>query len=151
MMTIKIAFEAEGWVDFIEQVYAFIGDGPIGLPKDPEARGVLAAPAPEPVKPKKSRARALPTPAEMIAATAPPTAPEPELEPEPEPGPPMPTLDALKALVTQAVRGAQKKEGPGKILELLPAFKAKTGLDFVMNAKEEHRPALNALVVEAGL
>ena len=57
----------------------------------------------------------------------------------------------LKATVTQAVRQAQKKEGPAKILELLPAFKAKTGLEYIMNSEEKHREALFELVEEAGL
>lgn len=57
----------------------------------------------------------------------------------------------LKATVTQAVRQAQKKEGPAKILELLPAFKAKTGLEYIMNSTEAHREALFELVEEAGL
>jgi hypothetical protein len=63
----------------------------------------------------------------------------------------LPSLEALKAVVTAAVRAAQKKEGPTTILDLLPAFKAKTKLDFVMNAKDEHRPALADLIEGAGL
>ena len=106
-------------------------------------RGILPA-----AKGKKGRGKALPTPAEMIAATTP--APEPEPEPN-EPAAELPTLEALKAAITQAVRAAQNKEGPRLILDLLPAFKAKTKLDFIMHAKEEHRHALFDLVNEAKL
>ena len=63
----------------------------------------------------------------------------------------LPSLEALKAIVTAAVRAAQKGEGPKAILDLLPDFKAKTKLDFVMNAKDEHRPALADLIDTAGL
>jgi hypothetical protein len=83
------------------------------------------------------------------------TMPEPEPQPEPTPAPPakreLPPLDLLKQAITVAVRAAQKSEGPKTILELLPEFKRETGLDFVMNAQEEHREALRDLVEAAGL
>ena len=97
-----------------------------------------ASPAPTPPEPAPS----VPEPQPPVAAQA-PAAPAPERE--------LPSLDALKALVTAAVRAAQKKEGPTTILDLLPAFKAKTKLDFVMNAKDEHRQALADLIEGAGL
>ena len=65
--------------------------------------------------------------------------------------PDLPPLDTLKAVVTAAVRLAQKGEGSKKILDLLPAFKDTTGLAFVMNAEDKHRVALYDLVQAAGL
>lgn len=63
----------------------------------------------------------------------------------------LPSLDVLKAAITTAVRQAQKGEGDPAILGLLPGFKTETGLPFVMNAQEEHRPALFNLIKQAGL
>ena len=63
----------------------------------------------------------------------------------------LPPLDTLKAIVTNAVRLAQKGEGSKTILDLLPGFKDTTGLTFVMNAEDKHRPALYDLVQAAGL
>jgi hypothetical protein len=60
-----------------------------------------------------------------------------------------PDLETLKSLVTSAVKLAMKGESDRKILDLLPDFKAQTGLDFVMNAKEEHRLALFELLQNA--
>jgi hypothetical protein len=60
-------------------------------------------------------------------------------------------VDILKQAITRAVRAAQKKEGPIKILELLPAFKAKTGLQFVNDADDKHQAALFELVEDAAL
>jgi hypothetical protein len=85
----------------------------------------------------------VPEPQPPVTAQAPAPAPEPERD--------LPSLEALKAAVTAAVRAAQKKEGPTTILDLLPAFKAKTKTDFIMNAREEHRPALADLLEAAGL
>ena len=50
-----------------------------------------------------------------------------------------------------AVRLAQKGEGPRKIFDLLPAFKDSSGLDFIMEATEEHREALFDLLQDAGI
>jgi hypothetical protein len=97
-----------------------------------------ASPAPTPPEP----APKVPEPQPPVAAQA-PAAPAPERE--------LPSLDALKALVTAAVRAAQKGESSKTILDLLPDFKAKTKLDFVMNAKDEHRQALADLIEGAGL
>ena len=113
--------------------------------REPEPDAVASAPA----KPKKAR------------NIPPPVAPEPRPA-VPEPQPPvaqtsaapereLPSLEALKAIVTAAVRAAQKGEGSKAILDLLPDFKAKTKTDFVMNAKEEHRPALANLLEAAGI
>jgi hypothetical protein len=76
---------------------------------------------------------------------------EPAPIPPPAPTVELPQLDALKQAVTLAVRQAQKGEGSRVILDLLPAFKAKTGLAFVMEAQDQHRLALFELVQEAGL
>ena len=118
--------------------------------------------APEPpasTKPKKARnaspAPMPPEPAPSVPEPQPPVAQAPATAipvaqaaaPERE----LPSLEALKALVTAAVRAAQKGEGPKAILDLLPAFKAKTKLNFVMEAKDEHRPALADLIEGAGL
>jgi len=60
-------------------------------------------------------------------------------------------LQALKDLVTTAARLAMRGEGDKKILDLLPAFRDATGLDFVMNATEAHIPALLQLAQAANL
>ena len=115
-------------------------------------------PAPDPTtleatssKPKTSRSHKRQTPP---ADTKPVfVKPEPQ-EPEPEPEAPseaLPSLDALKATVTAAVRAAQNDKGDKTILNLLPAFKEKTKLQFVANATEAHQQALYDLTVEAGL
>ena len=128
--------------------------------KEFAAEAEAAKPEPQtPAKPKKARnlpppaapepAPKVPEPQPPVVAQAPATAipvaqaaaPEREL----------PSLEALKALVTAAVRAAQKKEGPTTILDLLPAFKARTKLDFVMNSQEQHRQALYDLVTQAGV
>ena len=96
-------------------------------------------PAPEPRRARAPRApRVSPAPAPAAA-------------PAPEPPADLPPLDTLKAVVTAAVRLAQKGEGSKKILDLLPAFKDTTGLAFVMNADDKHRAALYDLVQAAGL
>lgn len=63
----------------------------------------------------------------------------------------VPSLETLKQAITVAARAAMKNEGPKAILDLLPAFRDATGLDFVMNAQEEHRPALFDLAMQAGV
>ena len=63
----------------------------------------------------------------------------------------IPQLADLKSTITAAARKAMKKEGPTTILDLLPAFRDATGLDFVMNATEDHRMALYELAVAAGI
>jgi hypothetical protein len=122
-------------------------------------------PQPQPVKAqRKPRSRAVPAPAATLlgspngpdpaAAAAATAQPEPVQTPPPPPPAPtieLPQLDALKQVVTLAVRQAQKGEGSRTILELLPAFKTKTGLAFVMEAQDQHRPALYELVQAAGL
>lgn len=97
--------------------------------------------APSPAPAKKTRgSRAAPPP---IAPSEPPPPPTPAIE--------YPPLDTLKSIVTDAVRKAQKGEGPKAILELLPKFKDTTGLAFVMEAEDKHRAALYDLVVTADL
>jgi hypothetical protein len=63
----------------------------------------------------------------------------------------LPPLEALQQAVVTAVRLAQKGEGPRKILDLLPAWKDATGLDFLMQATEAHRGALFDLARDAGI
>lgn len=112
------------------------------------------------------------TTADLGPASEPTLTPAPAPEPEPAPAPepkkatkPKPTpakapaiplreippLDALKGAITAAVRAAQNNGGPKEILDLLPGFKAKTGLSFIMHAEEKHREALYDLVEAAGL
>jgi hypothetical protein len=112
-------------------------------------------PAPEPpakrartARPRVSAAPALTRAVEEMQAIA-----RGEAEPARTHTPPvnLPPLDTLKAVVTNAVRLAQKGEGSKTILDLLPAFKDITGLTFVMNAEDKHRAALYDLVQAAGL
>jgi hypothetical protein len=162
MPSISITFEGENWYEVRTRVYDAFG---LDHPAQPSTAGSEIEPAPvrepdpapEPTlsapKPKKS--------APKTPAPKPPVEPEAEPEPEPEaiptPAPQpkaseQPSLETLKAMVTQAVLAARKGNGAEhKITALLPVFKAKTGLQFVMEAKEEHRGALHDLVVEAGL
>jgi hypothetical protein len=100
-------------------------------------------PEPEPA-PKTRKPRA-------ARVSAPAAAPEPAATPPAPPARELPALETLKSVVTTAVRLAQKGEGSKKILELLPAFKDTTGLDFVMNAEDRHRGPLYDLVLAADL
>jgi hypothetical protein len=162
MTRVSLTFEADSWDDLMARIRAAGQATNSALLQAYEPRPleeVLKEPEPEaepPAPPKPKRARAappaptppepalnVPEPQPPVTAQAPAPAPEPERE--------LPSLEALKAVVTAAVRAAQKKEGPTTILDLLPAFKAKTKLDFVMNAKDEHRPALADLIEGAGL
>jgi hypothetical protein len=149
MAKVIITFEADSWHDALTEIMRTFSNQPQQLSDFLDERAPTTEPAPDLPAPKKAT-RAKPS------ATKAPT-PEPDDEPEvlpPAPMPPaphMPTLEVLKQAVTVAVRAAQKNGGPKKILELLPDFKSETGLDFVMNAKEEHRPALFGLVRAAGL
>ena len=164
MTKVSLTFEADSWEDLMTRIRA-AGQAvnaalleaceprPLGeLLKEPEPEAPEPAPAPRSHKKARSASPAptppepapnVPEPQPPVTAQAPAPAPEPERE--------LPSLEALKAVVTAAVRAAQKKEGPTTILDLLPAFKAKTKLDFVMNAKDEHRPALAELIEGAGL
>lgn len=63
----------------------------------------------------------------------------------------LPPLETLKHAITVAARAAMKNEGSKTILDLLPAFRDATGLDFVMHAQEEHRAALFQLAQQAGI
>jgi hypothetical protein len=164
MTEISITFQGPNWGHIRFQMYEALGidhpaqasTAPVGFPVDedngeggydegPGPGEITPTPAPAPAPPRSHKKRA--------KAPEPEPAPEPVTEPEPEPEPSadMPTIEALKATVTQAVRLAQKKEGPTKILELLPEFKTKTGLGFVMDAEEKHRNALAGLIEAAGL
>lgn len=117
----------------------------------PDGNG--ADPEPTPASASAKRARAPRTPRVPAVPPAAPVSVSPPLPAPPPPPPPpdLPPLDALKAVVTAAVRLAQKGEGSRKIIDLLPGFKDATGLDFVMNAEDKHRGALYDLVQAAGL
>ena len=114
---------------------------------DDKHRNDIPPPLPEPeLVPKTRKPRA-------ARVSAPAATPEPAPTP-PAPAPPareLPALETLKSVITTAVRLAQKGEGSKKILELLPAFKDTTGLDFVMNAEDRHRGPLYDLVLAADL
>ena len=170
MTSITLHFQADSWTEIATQMHAALGlDRPTqpstadDFPDDVEGAAApdpdpIPEPDPVPARPPKATTR---KPRSTQSATpAAPAEPEPEidalgvgvkLEPEKPPRADLPSIEALKAIVTQAVRKAQKKEGPDKILELLPEFKAKTGLGFVMEAEERHRDALANLIETAGL
>jgi hypothetical protein len=112
---------------------------------EPPAKRARAARAP-----RVSAAPALARAADEMQAIARGEA-EPARTHAPTPPVNLPPLDTLKAIVTNAVRLAQKGEGSKTILDLLPGFKDTTGLTFVMNAEDKHRPALYDLVQAAGL
>jgi hypothetical protein len=181
MNKIAISFEGVSWFDISSQMYAALGlDRPAAPSIAGEARlqtigeiyaeqGEAQAPPtePEPAAPPVAPAKRSHKKANSSAAPAPASAPEAAPEPlsvvdlkipagppgQPEAEREIPALDVLKSAVTRAVRAAQKKE-PGaspKILDLLPDFKRKTGLDFVMSAEDKHREALFDLIEAAGL
>ena len=165
MTTITLHFQADSWHEIRYQMYATLGlDYPAqpstsltNFPDDVEASPApepdpIPEPAPKPPKPTSRKPRSTQTVTPPAPEPEPEPAPEPEPELEPEaPARDLPTVEVLKAIVTQAVRLAQKKEGPAKILELLPEFKKATGLGFVMEAEEKHRAALADLIDAAGL
>ena len=168
MNKIFLSFEAETEDELLQLVlnYALKQKKPpswVGKPLDDEAlqaeaearaeidaeddaepvKGNGADPEPTAPEPPAKRAR---------AARAPRVSPAPSQAALPA-APPvdLPPLDTLKAVVTSAVRLAQKGEGSNKILDLLPGFKDTTGLTFVMNAEDKHRGALYDLIQAAGL
>jgi len=156
---ITLTLEGENWSEVRARMYDALG---LDQPVQPSTAGSEIEPlpirepdpAPEPMPAPKPKKSATKTP-----APKPPEETEPEPEPEaiptsaPQPkASEQPSLEALKALVTQAVLAARRGNGAEhKITSLLPGFKTRTGLNFVMEAKEEHRGALHDLVVEAGL
>jgi len=127
----------------LQEDAATLSDEEYDAKHDPKSNGAAKPePTPEPAPEPAKRARA---PRAPRVSVVPP-------EPEPTPAPAdLPPLDTLKAVVTNAVRLAQKGEGSKKILDLLPAFKDTTGLAFVMNAEDKHRAALYDLVQAATL
>jgi hypothetical protein len=174
MAEVSLTFKAENEEELVQLVLGYAAQhrrGPSWLgkpppPTDPEmledmekglsdeewdakySTPVPAEPTPEPEPAPKTRKPRAARP----AVSAP--EPEPAPAPAPAPAPPareLPALETLKAVITTAVRLAQKGEGSKKILELLPAFKDATGLDFVMNAEDRHRAALYDLVSAADL
>ena len=174
MTTITVHFQADSWHEIRYQMYAALGldypaqpstalnDAPVTTlgqifdEEEAKAPDPIPEPAPKKATSRKPRSTQTATPPAPIDAlgVGVELTPEPAPEPEPEASEPardLPTIEVLKAIVTQAVRLAQKKEGPAKILELLPEFKTKTGLGFVMEAEEKHRDALADLIDAAGL
>jgi hypothetical protein len=148
--------------DNVEQLQAILGiiaaaspNGP-GLNTSPvTGEGPPAEPPPsfpndqDPPK-KKGRPKKESAPSETPAENPTRAALEASVEAEKQTDD-LPPLDTLKAAVTSAVRAAQKGEGDRVILQLLPAFKEKTGLDFVMNATDVHRRALLEFINSAGV
>ena len=174
MTQVSVTFQGDNWHAVRIQMYEALG---LDYPAQPSTndRAIFDEQEAEAAKREEkimaqNMAEPEPTPAprshrKRNNASPAPSAPEPAPS-VPEPQPPvvaqvpaapapqerdLPSLEALKAAVTAAVRAAQKKEGPTTILDLLPDFKAKTKLDFVMNAKDEHRPALADLIESAGV
>ena len=150
-----VTFTADNWGVIRAQMFDALGIDPPAQPSTSPAEPLEIEPEPLPEpkppkptsrKPRSTQSAAPPEPAPELEPE-----PEPELEPEAPPARDIPSTEALKAMVTQAVRLAQKKEGPTRILELLPEFKAKTGLGFVMEATDAHREALANLIDAAGL
>jgi outer membrane biosynthesis protein TonB len=171
MTEVSVTFQGPNWFHVRTQMYEALGlaqpaqpstasdfpDYEEGFDAGMQMRELIPEPEPAPAAPrshKKKSAAASPSVSEPAPKPKPEPEPVPEPEPEPEPAKAardLPSVDALKSIVTQAVRLAQKKSGPTKILELLPEFKAKTGLSFVMDAKDVHRAALADLIEAAGL
>jgi hypothetical protein len=151
MTKVCVTFEGDDWYAVTAQMREAMGmDRAVGLDDcDTVPAAIpLAEPEPEPEpEPKKAAARSHKSKPVLVPATP----AEPEASSTPAPKRELPPLDLLKQAITVAVRAAQKSEGPKTILELLPEFKRETGLDFVMNAQEEHREALRDLVEAAGL
>ena len=167
MTQISVTFQGDSWFAVRVQMYEALGHPaqPSTAMSPEEIERIASDTIREKFFPPEAEALSEPTPAPTKSKKArnvpPSTAPEPRPA-VPEPQPPvaqtsaapereLPSLEALKAIVTAAVRAAQKGEGSKAILDLLPDFKAKTKLDFVMNAKDEHRPALADLITTAGL
>lgn len=130
-------------------------DPTVNFPDDNTTQLPPAPPAPKtrgrpPKAAKAAEAPAQPAPAETPQAQPVP-APAPASAPNGAAAPNLPALKTLVTAVTAAVRMAQKGEFDPAILSLLGPFKEATGLEFVMNATEEHRAALYALVQQAGV
>ena len=168
MTKIALTFEGSSWEEIEDHMRDALALGKLSVPgaattalndfpDNADLPEQDTAPEPEAPPPMTAAApRRSHKKANSVQAPAPATAPEPAPEPLPEPtakGPAreIPPLDVLKSAVTKAVRAAQKKEGSDKILALLPGFKQKTGLDFVMSAEDKHRVDLFDLVEAAGL
>lgn len=144
MGRIRVVFEAETPQELAtlarNYVQGLLPHGPEPASEDfPESDPALEPqPEPEPAQPRRGRGRPpKAVPAAVAAAT---TMPEPEPAPEPEPEPvheELPPLPVLVEAVTVAVRNKKKE-----ILDLLPDFKAKTGLNYVAYAEDKHRQAL---------
>lgn len=164
---ISITFHAESWTHLTDQMRIVLGQPtptePLRSFTDFPADGETVEPDdPGPVEDEQTQAAlapvrdatAAPAPKRSHKAAKPASTPAPTAAAEPPdalPAKAIPPLDVLKNAVTRAVRAAQKKEGPTKILDLLPGFKKTTGLDFVMSAEDKHRGALFDLVEAAEL
>lgn len=62
----------------------------------------------------------------------------------------LPDLDQMVEVIVAAVR-AGRKTGDHAVEQMLPDFKQKTGIEHVMDAKDEHRQALYDFIHQAGL
>jgi hypothetical protein len=115
------------------------------FPDDQQRPNGEAHAAPADVLPARGRGRP-----KKEAPAKPAEAPAPALAPAATGT--IPELKTLIDAITVSAREAMKNKEPGahrRILDLLPAFREATGLDFVMNAKEEHRQALWELAQQA--
>lgn len=179
MPKFTLEFEADSLEELMGQILAMLGKPYANqqaaadeaaatlaraFPEDGDSAEASETPVPNGDGTKRGRGRPKKT-------TVTPVEAKPETPPEPEPekvksagrqmleaaatqqgmSETLPPLDVLKAAITTAVRQAQKGEGDPAILGLLPGFKTETGLPFVMNAEEKHRPALFNLIKQAGL
>jgi len=136
-------------------------NGPVAIATqdEPIATPVNPAPTQEQIRAdlnrgaEEARARSEAAAAGKPAPKAPRKRKEPEAKAEGEGAAPASdpgvALQMLKDRITTAARQAMKGEGDKAILNLLPAFRDATGLDFVMNATEAHIPALIELATAA--
>jgi hypothetical protein len=119
----------------------------------PEPAPESAAPEPEtpvaeeaaPASKKKGRpSTKKPSLAETLTASMEATKPATTLNGD------LPDLDHMVEVIVAAVR-AGRKTGDHAVEQMLPDFKQKTGIEHVMDAKDEHRQALYDFIHQAGL
>lgn len=108
----------------------------------PPASPPAAAPAAASAPTKRGRPPKKPTLAEQLMASA--EASKATLNGD------LPPLDKLILTITNAVREG-RKTGNKKVEGMLPALRQKIGLDYIADAKDDHRSALYAFTQEAGL
>lgn len=117
----------------------------------PESAGAAPEPAtpevaPEETAPKKKGRPSTKKPslAETLTASMEATKPGTTLNGD------LPDLDQMVEVIVAAVR-AGRKTGDHAVEQMLPDFKQKTGIEHVMDAKDEHRQALYDFIHQAGL